>query len=108
MDIQAAAASRTDEPEMAQQCMDWLKISDGKTLTSCFDQVEIDIGDKKRHFQRLQEKTNIPFESMVFFDNEIRNINSVKELGVKCIYTPDGMTREAWHEALALFNLEQE
>jgi magnesium-dependent phosphatase 1 len=42
---------------------------------------------------------------MVFFDNEYSNITSVQKLGVKCIYTPNGMTKEAWDDALIMFNL---
>ncbi len=105
MDIEAAVASRTDEPEWAQQCMDWLIVGDGTNLTSCFAHVEIDFGDKKLHFRNLHKKTGIPYESMVFFDNEMRNITSVQKLGVKCIYTPDGMTRDAWEEALEAFGM---
>lgn len=108
MDIQAAVASRTDEPAWAQQCMDWLTIHDGTTLTACFHHVEIHFSDKKEHFERLHEKTGISYESMVFFDNESRNINSVKQLGVKCIYTPDGMTRQHWDDALEMFGLEKD
>jgi len=108
MDIQAAVASRTDEPSWAQQCMDWLTIHDGTTLTACFHHVEIDFCDKEKHFQRLHKKTGIAYESMVFFDNEMRNITSVQKLGVKCIYTPDGMTRGAWDEALEMFGLEMD
>jgi magnesium-dependent phosphatase 1 len=116
-DIQVAVASRTDEPKWAQKCMDWLTIDDddddddnvgGKTLTACIDHIEIGFSDKKWHFQRLKEKTGIEFESMAFFDNEMRNIQSVQELGVKCFYTPDGMTRESWHEAKEVFGLNSQ
>mmetsp|Transcript_19655 Transcript_19655/g.24238 ORF Transcript_19655/g.24238 Transcript_19655/m.24238 type:complete len:178 (-) Transcript_19655:111-644(-) len=106
MDIQAAVASRTDEPLWAETCMNWLLIKDGKSLTACFDHVEIGFDDKKWHFQRLKQKTGIDYEHMVFFDNEMRNIRSVRELNVKCVYTPDGMTKEAWHEALEQFNMD--
>lgn len=106
MDIQAAVASRTDEPQWAHQCMDWLTANDGKTLTECFDHVEIGFDDKKWHFQRLKRATGIDYESMVFFDNEMRNIRSVQKLGVKCIYTPDGMTKEAWFEAIEMFGID--
>ena len=108
VDIRAAVASRTDEPAWAHLCMDWLTISDGSTLTACFQHVEIDISDKKNHFHRLHKETGISFESMVFFDNERRNIISVQELGVKCVYTPDGMTKEAWHTALEMFGMKKE
>mmetsp|Transcript_14148 Transcript_14148/g.21463 ORF Transcript_14148/g.21463 Transcript_14148/m.21463 type:complete len:218 (+) Transcript_14148:147-800(+) len=130
MDILAAVASRTDEPNWAQSCMDWLIVPHyddvdidtqhsstnmnsnsnanrkGKTLSACFDHVIIGFSDKKWHFRQIQKKTNIPYESMVFFDNEMRNIRSVEQLGVKCIYTPEGMTVEAWHEALGLFDMD--
>ena len=61
--------------------------------------------NKREHFQRLHQKTNIPYQSMVFFDNEYSNITSVQKLGVKCIYTPDGMTKEAWDDALIMFDI---
>ena len=67
--------------------------------------VEIEETDKKYHFRNLKKKTNLDYEEMVFFDNEWRNIKSVRELGVKCIYTPDGMEKHHWHEALELFGL---
>jgi hypothetical protein len=40
---------------------------------------------------------------MLFFDNESGNIRSVSELGVKCVYCPDGVTAEAWQQGLDLF-----
>lgn len=107
MDIQAAVASRTDEPRWAHQCMDWLTVDDGKTLTACFDHVEIGFDDKKWHFKRLKKSTGIDYESMVFFDNELRNVRSVQKLGVKCVYTPDGMSKEAWYEAMEMFGMNE-
>lgn len=113
-DIQAAVASRTDEPAWAETCMKYLVVQqqhdDGSSLCSlesCFgDRVEISFSDKKEHFRNLHRQTGIPYENMAFFDNEMRNIRSVKTLGVKCIYTPDGMTRKSWKEALSLFGME--
>ena len=65
--------------------------------------MEIRFGDKQRHFEQLQRKTQIPFENMCFFDDTYRNIQSVSQLGVKCVWTPKGMTRDQWDEALDLF-----
>ncbi len=80
-------------------------IDDGTTLSQCFGRfVEISYDDKKSHFERLHKKTGIPYEEMCFFDNEYWNIKSVSGLGVKCIYTPDGMTRAAWDEAKKEFS----
>ena len=41
---------------------------------------------------------------MLFFDNENGNIRTVSKLGVRCVYTPDGMTNEKWIEGLNMFN----
>lgn len=105
MEIQAAVSSRTDEPSWAHQCMKWLIADDGAPLSDCFDHIEISFSDKARHFESLHRKTGVPFESMAFFDNEHWNIQSVSQLGVKCVYTPDGMTKEAWCEALEHFGM---
>jgi hypothetical protein len=42
---------------------------------------------------------------MVFFDNEPTNIKLVSKLGVKSIYTPDGMMKKHWEEAKEAFGL---
>ena len=78
------------------------------TLSECFDSKLIEIGfsNKREHFQRLHKKTNIPYQSMVFFDNEYSNITSVQKSGVQYIYTPDGMTKDAWDDALVMFDIE--
>mmetsp|Transcript_8251 Transcript_8251/g.19137 ORF Transcript_8251/g.19137 Transcript_8251/m.19137 type:complete len:168 (+) Transcript_8251:195-698(+) len=106
-EVYAAVASRCDETEYADICLKHLVIHGGKTLQECFqDRVQIDpYSDKTHHLQRLHEQTGIPFENMCFFDNEIWNIRCVSKLGVKSIYTPDGMTTEAWEEALSNFRL---
>jgi magnesium-dependent phosphatase 1 len=86
--------------------MDHLVVADGSTLSKCFGNlVEISFNDKTHHFRRLHGKTGIPYEQMVFFDNEPRNIQSVSTLGVKCIYTPEGMERKHWNQAKDAFGL---
>lgn len=42
----------------------------GKTLHSIADHFEIYPGSKKTHFRAIHERTGIPYESMVFWDNE--------------------------------------
>ena len=108
-DIKAAIASRTDHPDWAQICLEHLVASDGTALAECFDKnlIEISFNDKTHHFQRLHRKTHIPYENMVFFDNEEWNIRQVKQLGVKCIYTPDGMMREHWDQLKTIFHISQ-
>ena len=111
MDIQAAVASKTDEPEWARICMQHMAISDNATtsLADCFqDRVEISYGSKVGHITRLHKATGIALADMAFFDNEYGNIQSVSKAlpAVKCYYTPDGMTCEAWDKAKADFGVE--
>jgi hypothetical protein len=87
--------------------MQWLTAADGTPLSKCFDQqlIEISYADKARHFECLNRKTGIAYEKMAFFDNEIYNIKSVGQLGVKCYHTPNGMTREDWNQCLEDFGI---
>uniref|UniRef100_A0A7S3L5V5 Magnesium-dependent phosphatase-1 n=1 Tax=Amphora coffeiformis TaxID=265554 RepID=A0A7S3L5V5_9STRA len=108
MDISAAVASKTDEPEWARMCMEHMALDDGTSLASCFeDRIEISYGSKVGHITRLHKKTGIPFSEMAFFDNEYGNIRSVSKAlpDVRCYYTPDGMTREAWEKAKTDFGI---
>ena len=46
-----------------------------------FAHVQIFPGDKRTHFVRLHKATGIPYDEMLFFDDERRNSN-VESLGV--------------------------
>lgn len=54
--------------------------------------MEIYPGDKRTHFRKLHQVTHIPYEEMLFFDDEARNKN-VEELGVVMQLVRDGVTR---------------
>mmetsp|Transcript_12249 Transcript_12249/g.33970 ORF Transcript_12249/g.33970 Transcript_12249/m.33970 type:complete len:188 (-) Transcript_12249:113-676(-) len=101
--VEAAVASKTDEPRWAKVCMEELVIDEVKTtLADCFgDRIEISYGSKVNHLKRLQRKTGVAFADMCFFDNEQGNIRDVSGAlpDVKCYYTPDGMTQQAWEQA---------
>ena len=88
-----------------------MAIDDGSTsLEDCFqDRVEIRYGSKVEHLSRLHKQTGIAFADMAFFDNEYGNIRSVSKAlpAVKCYYTPDGMTCEAWAKAKEDFGMEE-
>ncbi len=105
--LKVGISSRTDEPSWALQIMQWLTVADGTTLARCFDKdlIEISYDNKAKHFISLNRKTGIPFEDMAFFDNEYSNIKSVGSLGVKCYFTPNGMTKDAWNKCLADFGI---
>lgn len=57
-----------------------------------FDHMEIYPGDKRTHFRKLHQVTQVPYEEMLFFDDEARNKN-VEELGVVMQLVRDGVTR---------------
>ena len=106
--IKVGISSRTDEPNWARQIMQWLTVADGTPLSQCFTDttlIEISYSDKSKHFESLARKTGIPYTNMAFFDNEYSNIQSVSRLGVKCYYTPNGMTREDWNNCLLDFGI---
>jgi len=119
-DLRAAVASKTDEPAWARICLDSLVITAGARsgandddntllLADCIENrlIEIYYGSKVQHIRNLHRKTGIPFADMAFFDNENGNIKDVcRNLPeVKCFYTPNGMTRQAWDEAKSKFGL---
>jgi magnesium-dependent phosphatase 1 len=105
-DIRAAVASRTDNPAWAHFCMENLVLPNNISLRECFGNlVEISFNDKTHHFRLLHEKTKIPYENMVFFDNEDWNIMNVSKLGVTSIHTENGMHKDHWEEAKRAFGL---
>eukprot|EP01147_Barroeca_monosierra_P005094 gene5094-8774_t len=65
---------------------------------------EIYPGSKVTHFQHIHKRTGIPYNEMLFFDNEYRNIRDVQRLGVKCVFTPEGFRRKYWEEGLRKLN----
>jgi len=99
-DTKVAYVSCTDEPDWAEECMDLFRAG-SLSLQQTVDIKEIYKANKNKHFQSLHKKTGIPYEDMIFFDNENHNCVNVQPLGVTCIYTPKGMTQEAWEQGLA-------
>lgn len=105
-----SAASRTCAPELAREALKMLKIpgstpaSGGRHAYGLFDHLEIFPGDKKSHFAKLQKKTGLRYEEMLFFDDESRNRN-VESLGVVMQLVNSGMSKkeidrgiEAWRK----------
>jgi magnesium-dependent phosphatase 1 len=86
-DHKLAAASRTHEPDWARELLHLLGISD------LFDWKEIYPGPKIPHFKNLKEKSGIPYDQMIFFDDEMRNIYDISRLGVHAIHVEEGLER---------------
>jgi hypothetical protein len=64
----------------------------------------------RTHFPLLREKTGLPYESMLYFDdcNWDDHVSSVaRSCGVLGIRTPHGMHEGAWREGLTLFARER-
>lgn len=100
--IGIAYASRTWEPE-------WAK--DALRLFTCGKQRVVDMwtvatghswGDcsKTSHLSEISRQLALPFSSMVFLDNETRNIRDVAPLGATCGFCPDGLSWEVLRETL--------
>lgn len=89
-------ASRTSAPELARELLGLLvvprdSLSGAPTAYSMFDHREMYPGSKVTHFQKIHKKSKVPYEEMLFFDDEPRNKN-VEPLGVVMRLVRDGVT----------------
>lgn len=90
--ILIAAASRTYQPSWA------LRLLELYDIQKYFHYLKIFPDTKISHFNQLRKESGIPYKDMVFFDDEMRNIDDVSSLGVKAIQVNDGITLELIHE----------
>ena len=88
-----ALASRTEQPSWARELLALLQIDHRFAFS------EIYPSSKLRHFRALLEQTDISFDSMLFFDDEMRNIREVSGLGVKSIHLESGIHWEQFQRA---------
>lgn len=97
-DTKIAWVSTCDEPSWAKECLKKFRTTPNDIVfENCADSSEIHYGNKKEHFRNIKKQfPGIGFEEMIFFDNQMDNIRNVKELGVFCVYCPDGVTEEIW------------
>ncbi|KAJ3683900.1 hypothetical protein LUZ60_014127 [Juncus effusus] len=97
--IEMAVASRSPTPDIAKTFLDKLGIS------SLFVQQEIFSSrtHKTDHFQRIQRRTGIPYNSMLFFDDEDRNIDCVSKMGVASILVENGVNLDEFKRGLREF-----
>ena len=101
-----AFVSRTNYPEWAVPLLSLMEIEPGgRTMADvcCMELNQIYPANKRRHFTALHEASSVPLGEMIFFDNQMDNIESVSPMGVTCVYTPRGMTQAQWREGLESF-----
>lgn len=92
---QLAVASRTGEPGWARELMGLLGIGD------LFHFEEIYPGSKVTHFRQLAADSGLPFSEMVFFDDELRNIEEIGALGSRVVHVTRGVHRKLVFEAIS-------
>ncbi|CAE6475659.1 unnamed protein product [Rhizoctonia solani] len=108
-----AACSRTSATDEARQLLTLLLLPSPASNSSTprraidfFDTLEIYPGSKLRHFKALNKKTGIPYEEMLFFDDEHRN-KEVESLGVTMQLVRDGMSWKVFQQGLELWRTRQ-
>jgi hypothetical protein len=89
-----------------------IEILPGVKLKEVCSFEEIYKGEKTLHFKNIRKKryffsydfmiffSGVSYEHMIFFDNEYGNITTVSELGVLCVFTPEGMQEDHWEKGL--------
>ena len=70
-----AIASKCDEPNWANECLDKFELPGSIKLRSVFhpDLIEIYYGTKQNHLKTIAEKSKIDLKDMIFFDNQMDN-----------------------------------
>jgi magnesium-dependent phosphatase 1 len=98
-----AVASRTHRGKWANDLMALFEFDDCPSMKDWISYIDIASGTKMRHFERLRKLSGVPYDDMLFFDNERDNCVDVAQLGVCCIHCPSGMSQDAWERGLRLF-----
>lgn len=83
------------------------KESDPERIIDYFDEMEIYPGSKTTHFRSLKKKTGFEYAEMLFFDDESRNRNVERDLGVMTCIVPDGMSVRVFDEGVRRWRKER-
>ncbi|KAL7119293.1 hypothetical protein ACP275_02G054800 [Erythranthe tilingii] len=98
--VDVAIASRSPTPDIANAFLDKLGIK------SMFVTQEIYSSwtHKTEHFEKIHRKTRVPYNEMLFFDDEDRNIDAVSKMGVTSILVGNGVNLGALRQGLSNFS----
>ncbi|CAM8882595.1 unnamed protein product [Rhodiola kirilowii] len=98
--VSLAIASRSPTPDIANAFLDKLGIK------SLFVAQEIYSSwtHKTDHFNKIHQRTGVPYSSMLFFDDEDRNIQAVSKMGVTSVLVGNGINLGALREGLNKFS----
>lgn len=100
-EAEMAAASRTAAPDIATKMMKLIQVREGQSVNDVVRYKVWGTGSKVAHFKELHARTGIAYEDMLFFDDETRNRDVERKLGVMFILVEDGVTRKVYDDALA-------
>lgn len=104
--IRVAYASRTWTPRWAEQALESFECGTGELSNMWSASVAQGWGDcsKTKHMNEIAISLSLKLDSMVFFDNEMRNIRDINPLGSVCGYCPDGLTDKVFIATLEKYS----
>jgi len=98
---QFAIASRTDRIEWAEELLHKFEAVPDVSLSHIFRVRQIFPGSKRKHFEELQNKLNIPYNEMIFFDDDAHlNLREIETMGVLCSHCPKGINVDLFRRTL--------
>ncbi|CAK9162486.1 unnamed protein product [Ilex paraguariensis] len=98
--IDVAIASRSPTADIAKTFLDKLGLKSMFVAQEIFSSWT----HKTEHFQKINRRTGVPFNAMLFFDDEDRNIQGVSKMGVTSILVGNGVTLGALRQGLTEFS----
>ncbi|XP_024166109.1 magnesium-dependent phosphatase 1 [Rosa chinensis] len=98
--IDLAIASRSPTADIAETFLDKLSIKSMFVAKEIFSSWT----HKTDHFRKIQSRTGVPFNSMLFFDDENRNIQAVSKMGVTSILVNEGVHIGALRQGLTKYS----
>ncbi|XP_057976492.1 uncharacterized protein LOC131163770 [Malania oleifera] len=98
--VDVAIASRSPAPDIAKTFLEKLDIKSMFVAQEIFSSWT----HKTEHFQRIHRRTGVSYDSMLFFDDEDRNIEAVSKMGVASVLVGNGVNLGALRQGLAIFS----